>query len=137
MEIQRQRTAFAYRFADYVPDEDDVIFSPEDISYVFHPDRGFNQQGNFTTPAVEALHKGRHVGFTSLLTDEDGPGRRGEISLIWVRPEYRHRGLADSMFDFGKQHEPGIHHSEILTTKGKGWSEHEKSRHSESSCVSW
>lgn len=57
-----------------------------------------------------------------------GSRRPGEIDRIQVPEDHRGQSIATSMFDFAKQHEPRLHHSEQLTDDGRGWSEYEKSR---------
>ena len=108
-------------------DDDDPVFDDDEITFQHHPGKGYNSEKGFLTPALEALHGRRSVGFLSYLDDPD-PEKQGEVSLIWVRPEYRSRGIADRLYDTAKNFEPNIHHSDTQTTKGKAWAEHEKAR---------
>lgn len=58
-----------------------------------------------------------------------GTRRPGEIDRVGVPEDHQGNSIATSMFDFAKQHEPRLHHSETLTEDGRGWSEYEKARH--------
>lgn len=100
---------------------------PEGVTFKYHPELVWS-------PGVTAhLPDGRQVGSLEWYDDDHvmvdlGTRRPGEIDRIQVPEDQRGQSIATSMFDFAKQHEPRLHHSDILTEDGRGWSEYEQSR---------
>lgn len=75
------------------------------------------------TPAVEARHNGKPVGY--LAWDYD---RYPAPTMIYTHPDYRRQGIGTALWDFARQHEPDLEHSEHLTDLGEFWVNHEQSR---------
>lgn len=78
------------------------------------------------TPAVEARHNGKPVGY--LAWDYD---RYPAPTRIYTHPDYRRQGIGTALWDFARQHEPDLQHSEHLTDLGELWVQHEQSRHAD------
>lgn len=112
---------------------------PKGITFHYHPTDDTIAGAAFRAPAVEARHQGKRVGYLQW----DGlesikpeyreqyrkNGYSGKISDIKVHKDYRRHGIATSMFDFAKQHEPNLRHSEERSPLGEKWVRHEQSRH--------
>ena len=99
---------------------------PQGVHFRYHPELQWS-------PGVNAHHNGKMIGSLDWYDDDHvmvdlGTRRPGEIDRINVHPDYQGNSVASSMFDFAKQHEPRLHHSDTLTEDGRGWSEYEKSR---------
>lgn len=100
---------------------------PQGVYFRYHPELTWS-------PGVTAhLPGGKQVGSLEWYDDDhvmvDLAGRRpGEIDQIAVHPDHQGQSIATSMFDFAKQHEPRLHHSDRLTDDGRGWSAYEQSR---------
>lgn len=100
---------------------------PKGTYFRYHPELVWS-------PGVTAhLPGGKQVGSLEWYDDDHvmvdlGTRRPGEIDRIQVPEDHRGQSIATSMFDFAKQHEPRLHHSDILTEDGRGWSEYEQSR---------
>lgn len=115
-----QRQTTAHRIAMPAP-------LPQGVTFKYHPELVWS-------PGVTAhLPDGRQVGSLEWYDDDHvmvdlGTRRPGEIDRIQVPEDQRGQSIATSMFDFAKQHEPRLHHSDILTEDGRGWSEYEQSR---------
>jgi len=89
------------------------------------------QVPHFFAPAVEARHDGRTVGHLEwdpypYSEDEDEP--TPIVNMIKVHPDYRRHGIATALWDFARQHEPELQHSEFRTGLGDQWVQHEQSR---------
>lgn len=101
---------------------------PKGVYFRYHPELMWS-------PGVTAhLPGGKQVGSLEWYDDDHvmvdlGTRKPGEIDRISVPEDHRGHSIATSMFDFAKQHEPRLHHSETLTEDGRGWSEYEKARH--------
>jgi GNAT superfamily N-acetyltransferase len=50
-------------------------------------------------------------------------GEWGEISSVFVTPDYRMQGVATAMLGFARQVDPDVHHSDVLTPDGAAWSQ--------------
>lgn len=100
---------------------------PQGTYFRYHPELVWS-------PGVTAhAPGGKQVGSLEWYDDDHvmvdlGTRRPGEIDRIQVPEDHRGQSIATSMFDFAKQHEPRLHHSDILTEDGRGWSEYEQSR---------
>lgn len=100
---------------------------PEGITFHYHetddtiPDGIYDQE--FESPAVEARHNDDHVGY--LAWDYD---RYPAPTMVNVHPDYRRHGIGTALWDFARQHEPDLQHSENLTDLGEKWVNHEQSR---------
>ena len=100
---------------------------PQGVYFRYHPELVWS-------PGVTAhAPGGKQVGSLEWYDDDHvmvdlGTRRPGEIDRIQVPEDQRGQSIATSMFDFAKQHEPRLHHSDILTEDGRGWSEYEQSR---------
>lgn len=101
---------------------------PQGVYFRYHPELVWS-------PGVTAhAPGGKQVGSLEWYDDDHvmvdlGTRRPGEIDRIQVPEDHRGQSIATSMFDFAKQHEPRLHHSDILTEDGRGWSAYEQSRH--------
>lgn len=101
---------------------------PKGTYFRYHPELVWS-------PGVTAhAPGGKQVGSLEWYDDDHvmvdlGTRRPGEIDRIQVPEDHRGQSIATSMFDFAKQHEPRLHHSDILTEDGRGWSAYEQSRH--------
>ena len=101
---------------------------PQGTYFRYHPELVWS-------PGVTAhAPGGKQVGSLEWYDDDHvmvdlGTRRPGEIDRIQVPEDHRGQSIATSMFDFAKQHEPRLHHSDILTEDGRGWSAYEQSRH--------
>lgn len=100
---------------------------PKGVYFRYHPELMWS-------PGVTAhLPGGKQVGSLEWYDDDHvmvdlGSRKPGEIDRIAVHPDHQGQSIATSMFDFAKQYEPRLHHSETLTDDGRGWSEYERSR---------
>ena len=95
---------------------------PTDWVHRGHPGYRENELPGFPVPAVEARVGGKHAGYLSWHPEDN------HVIQIQVFNPYTRQNIATSMFDFAKQHEPRLHHSDQLTPDGEGWSQYEKSR---------
>lgn len=101
---------------------------PQGVYFRYHPELMWS-------PGVTAhLPGGKQVGSLEWYDDDHvmvdlGSRKPGEIDRIGVHPDHQGQSIATSMFDFAKQYEPRLHHSETLTDDGRGWSAYEKARH--------
>lgn len=101
---------------------------PKGTYFRYHPELVWS-------PGVTAhAPGGKMVGSLEWYDDDHvmvdlGTRRPGEIDRIQVPEDHRGQSIATSMFDFAKQHEPRLHHSDQLTPDGEGWSAYEQSRH--------
>ena len=101
---------------------------PKGTYFRYHPELVWS-------PGVTAhAPGGKMVGSLEWYDDDHimcdlGTRRPGEIDRIQVPEDQRGQSIATSMFDFAKQHEPRLHHSDQLTPDGEGWSQYEQSRH--------
>lgn len=100
---------------------------PQGVHFRYHPELVWS-------PGVTAHYKGKQIGSLEWYHDDHimvdlGSRKPGEIDRISVDPKHQGNSVASSMFDFAKQHEPRLHHSDRLTPDGEGWSAYEKSRH--------
>lgn len=99
---------------------------PQGVHFRYHPELQWS-------PGVTAHLNGKMIGSLEWFDDDHimvdlGSRKPGEIDRISVDPKHQGNSVASSMFDFAKQHEPRLHHSDQLTDDGRGWSEYEKSR---------
>jgi len=99
---------------------------PQGVHFRYHPELQWS-------PGVTAHYNGKMIGSLEWFDDDHimvdlGSRKPGEIDRISVDPKHQGNSVASSMFDFAKQHEPRLHHSDQLTDDGRGWSEYEKSR---------
>lgn len=100
---------------------------PKGTYFRYHPELVWS-------PGVTAhAPGGKMVGSLEWYDDDHvmvdlGTRRPGEIDRIQVPEDHRGQSIATSMFDFAKQHEPRLHHSDQLTEDGRGWSQYEQSR---------
>lgn len=74
-------------------------------------------------PAVEARHNGKPVGY--LAWDYD---RYPAPTMIYTHPDYRRQSIGTALWDFARQHEPDLEHSEHLTDLGDQWVRYEQTR---------
>lgn len=101
---------------------------PKGVFFRYHPELMWS-------PGVTAhLPGGKQVGSLEWYDDDHvmvdlGTRKPGEIDRISVHPDHQGNSIATSMFDFAKQYEPRLHHSDTLTEDGEGWSAYEKARH--------
>lgn len=100
---------------------------PQGVHFRYHPELMWS-------PGVTAHQNGKMIGSLEWYHDDHimvdlGTRKPGEIDRISVDPKHQGNSVASSMFDFAKQHEPRLHHSDRLTPDGEGWSAYEKSRH--------
>ena len=101
---------------------------PKGTYFRYHPELVWS-------PGVTAhAPGGKMVGSLEWYDDDHimcdlGTRKPGEIDRIQVPEDQRGQSIATSMFDFAKQHEPRLHHSDQLTPDGEGWSQYEQSRH--------
>lgn len=100
---------------------------PEGVHFRYHPELQWS-------PGVTAHQNGKMIGSLEWFDDDHimvdlGTRKPGEVDRISVDPKHQGNSVASSMFDFAKQHEPRLHHSDRLTEDGRGWSEYEKARH--------
>ena len=51
------------------------------------------------------------------------PGKAGEITYVFVDPEYQRRGIATKMLEMARREDPRVHHSNVLTGDGTAWSQ--------------
>jgi hypothetical protein len=107
---------------------------PEGMTFHYHPTRetvpNYIPRSQFSVPGVEARHNGTTCGWLCWTdgSPEDGGRPVGEINDVYVSHPQRHHGIATALFDFAKQHEPNVHHSDTLSEAGRKWREHEESR---------
>lgn len=96
---------------------------PEGLRWIHKPVR---------LPGVPAQHMlkckdadGLDVGHIRWLTKDykRPPGKKGEITYVFVQPEYRRRGLATELLRKARLIEPEVHHSPVRTEDGLAWSE--------------
>lgn len=91
----------------------------------------------FSAPAVEARHHGKTVGFLEWDPPLHSTQINGiaygdhppEVSMIKVHPDYRRHGIATALFDFARQHQGDLEHSDSRTGLGNRWVEYEQNRH--------
>ena len=108
---------------------------PEGMTFHYHPTRetvpNYIPRSQFSVPGVEARHNGTTTGWLCWARGSRHPGGMsvGEIKNVYVSHPSRHHGIATALFDFAKQHEPNVHHSDTLSESGRKWRDHEESRH--------
>lgn len=84
-----------------------------------------SEMGIDSWPTVSAHDGDRTAGYLQWISNGTN---HGEIRNMQVHPDYRRRGIGLALFDQASKVEPRLHHSDILTEDGRGWSEYEQSR---------
>ena len=101
---------------------------PEGLQFTYHPD---DQE-----PEARAHLNGKEVGYL----EWNGSGMEwlpNEVSFISVDPEWRRRGIGTALYDFARQHDPDLHHSDSRTDLGEQWVNHEQSRQAARTAMPW
>ena len=90
----------------------------------------------FTAPAVEARHNGETVGYlewdpplhATVVNGIQYGDHPPEVSMIKVHKDYRRHGIGTALFDFARQHQGDLEHSDSRTELGNKWVDYEQSR---------
>ena len=133
MNIETQRNQWPHRVAALRTAMPAPL--PDGMTFHYHPTRktvpNYIPRSQFSVPGVEARHNGTTTGWLCWTdgSPEDGGRPVGEINDVYVSHPSRRHGIATALFDFAKQHEPNVHHSDTLSEAGRAWRDHEQSRH--------
>lgn len=116
--VQQPPTGLTFR---YFPDQESVLQAEHPLS-------------NLSAPAVSAHLGDKLVGYT--MWEGGGEGHNpessmyqlGEVSNISVHKDHRRQGIGSALFDFAREQDPSVRHSEIQTEDGKAWASGEAKR---------